>query len=477
MVFYNDFKSHTSQVQACNLQTGEMEAAAVFGENEYPIAISPDGSMVLSQVELKGGNRKGELHLYLCDGRKVKPLKGWRPYEVAGASGKDDFDTEVKWATFADAQHIFTLSTFGKLVLWEVATLKPVWGTTLAFTSEPAFSAGRKYVAVVSKPNVAVATASTGRPLGSAKPELKVSAAISIVGVEDGNEVAHLAPDDDPGMCGVALRDDGARLALCQSGRIRVWDLTNQEVLRDFALQGAHASAHGGLAWTSNNHLLVGGAVLIDVERRVPIWRYNNSQEAYAVRDGKVWFLDAGLSREARVLVGAAVPNLQVQNAVAKLKPEDLLVLHPGLEVAVDCQITGDSSDVAAAKAALEERLKKNGMKVVPESKVRLVATVQPGKNVTVRYHSWRTPPSACAGISSGHAGVVAQFRNRWPIGVEIRIVNLAPCFSAFARRGKHRPGFTAFDEAAGRLFPQTLHHDLDPRLHGPYARRSRSKQ
>jgi WD40 repeat protein len=395
VVFYNDFKSHTSQVQACNLQTNELEAAAVFAEDEVPVAISPDGTMVLSQVEQAAGNRKGELHLYTRDGRKVKPLKGWRPYEVAGAREKDEFDTEVKWATFADSQHIFTLSTFGRLVLWEVATLKPIWATTLAFTSEPAFSAGRKYVALVSKPEASVGRGSAGRPIGG-RAETKWQAAISIVGVEDGNEVANIPLDEDPGMCSVALRDDGARLALCQSGRIRVWDLTNQEVVRDFALQqGAHPIDHGTLAWTSNSHLLIGGNLLIDVERRVPIWQYNNAHQAHTVRDGKVWFLDTGLSHEARVLVGTTLPNQAAQNAVANLKPDDLLVLHPGMEVTVDCQISGDANDVAAAKAALEERLKKNGMKVVPESKVHLVATVQPGKNVRIRYHSWGTPPSA----------------------------------------------------------------------------------
>ena len=92
------------------------------------------------------------------------------------------------------------------------------------------------------------------------------------------------------------------------------------------------------------------------------------------------------------MLASAAVPHKEALAAVANLKADDLLVVRPGMEVALDVQISGDSEDVDAAKRALEERLTKNGMKVAPDSTFRLVATVRPGENRTVKYYPYHFP-------------------------------------------------------------------------------------
>ena len=67
--------------------------------------------------------------LYTREGNKVKPLKGWRPFTVPSGRDGDNFNTSVDWATFTDSQHVLTEGSFGKLVLWEVPSLKPVWST------------------------------------------------------------------------------------------------------------------------------------------------------------------------------------------------------------------------------------------------------------------------------------------------------------------------------------------------------------
>jgi len=377
----------------CNLESGKMEASALFAPEESPIDIAPDGTLVLGQMEQFGQGNKAELHLYSRDGNKVKPLAAWRPFHSPSA-GEHEHDEDVRWAAFADSKHVLTESTFGRLILWEVPSLRPIWATKVAFATDPVLSAGRKYLAMASN-EISAGGAGGGRPIGGLLAPARPRGAIAILSVADGTEVGQIDLEDgDLNISGLAVRDDGQRLAVGQSGRIRVWDLSSREMTRDFAmLQDLHPIDARDLKWTSENHLLVNGNLLVDVERRAPIWMYDNMHQISVVRDGKVWFLEGGVGGGGvKVLTSAVVPNKAVLDSVASLKPDDLLVLHPGMEITLDVQLNGDGDEIAAAKRGLEERLKKNGMKVVPESKNRLTVSVQPGKTQTVRYHSFGHP-------------------------------------------------------------------------------------
>ncbi|HTQ39034.1 MAG TPA: SHD1 domain-containing protein [Pirellulales bacterium] len=394
VIFYNDFKTHVSQVQACNLVSGQLDTAAVFARDETPIDISPDGALVLARVERAGSddNKLSELRLYGRDGNKVKPIQGWKPF-IAPTSPEHEVDTEISWAAFSDAHHVLTLSSFGQLVYWEVPNVRPVWSTTVAFGTQPTFSAGRKYLALLTKTESA-GNFSAGHPLGRQLPMTRSTSGISILNVADGTEAGHLSIDEEPGpRAAVALSDDGARLALWQMGRIRVWDMQSHDMVRDFGFsQQLPLPFPQTLVWTTDNHLLLNNSILVDVERRIPIWSYDHMQEATAVRDGKVWYLEDG-AKGSMVLACATVPNKNVLDSVAGYKPEDLLVFHPGMEVSIDLQINGDADEMDGIRNTIEERLMKNGMKVTADSKVKLLGTVEPGKTVTVRYHSWGMPP------------------------------------------------------------------------------------
>jgi WD40 repeat protein len=388
-------KAHSSRVQMCNLESGKMEASALFAQEESPIDIAPDGTLVLGQMEQFGQGNKTELHLYSREGNKVKPLAAWRPFHSPSAN-EHEHDEEVRWAAFADSKHVLTVSTFGRLVLWEVPSLRPIWATKVAFATDPVLSAGRKYLFMATS-EISAAGAASGRPIGGLLAPARPHGAIAVLNVADGTEVGQIDLEDgDLNISGLALREDGQRLAVGQSGRIRVWDLASREMTRDFAmLQDLHPIDGRDLKWTSDNHLLINGNLLVDVDRRAPIWMYDNMHQISVVRDGKVWFLEGGVGGGGvKVLTSAAVPNKAVLDSVASLKPDDLLVLHPGMEISLDVQLNGDGDEIAAAKKGLQERLQKNGMKVASDlgSKNRLTVTVQPGKTQTVRYHSFGHP-------------------------------------------------------------------------------------
>ncbi len=140
------------------------------------------------------------------------------------------------------------------------------------------------------------------------------------------------------------------------------------------------------MAWSGNQYLVLNGRSVIDVDRRVAIWHRDAFDECSQVRDGCLCALTNGLTAGSKALAVAPVPPKAAIDAVTNLKADDLLVLHPGIDVAIDLQINGaPSEDLEAARQAIEARLQKNGMRVVADSKIRLVGTIEQ-ETKTVKY-------------------------------------------------------------------------------------------
>jgi len=132
--------------------------------------------------------------------------------------------------------------------------------------------------------------------------------------------------------------------------------------------------------------LLIGGAVLVDVDRRVEIWRFNNvgfTKSNFAVDSGRLWFVNSSLA-QAATLGSLSIPTRQALGTVSNLKPQQLLVLQPGSEIALEFSGDGDAN---GAREAFTKQLTENEMKVVPQSSIRLVGQtkVLPAQRVRVR--------------------------------------------------------------------------------------------
>jgi SLA1 homology domain 1, SHD1 len=365
-------RRHDSRIQTCNLQSGTVEANWQFGQDEVPLCISPDGRLILSRAEGSDREKYSEVRLYRREGNSATPISSWKPFQVPSADKQQDM--EMKWAEFVDPQHLLTRSGGGRLVLWQVPEIKAVWACSLEWGSIPVLSAGRKYAAMLAK----------------SKP---FETAISIVNLAESSEAGHIdLTKDNPGGGALAIRDDGQRLAFWQDGRIRVWDLGSHELVRDFGLKTSSAGGPENLAWITSDLLLLRGMMVVDVERQIPVWTYSHREDVDGIRQGQLWKIEEGLSGGSKILSGAVAPPQSAQETIAKLKTEDFLVIHPGLEVAIDMQIDADSDEVAAIKKTLTDKLEKNGIKIVPESKNRFVVAIEPGKTVTIQYRSFGMP-------------------------------------------------------------------------------------
>jgi hypothetical protein len=180
----------------------------------------------------------------------------------------------------------------------------------------------------------------------------------------------------------IAFRGDGKRLAVASGSRIRVWDFDKHEFYRDFVATGV---AHGaGLAWADDDRLITSHGDLIDVERRIVLWKYTGVSEAMRFVGDCLWTVGDGQS-----LIGVRLPHEAARARAASLKSDDLLVIKPGMEVSLEMQFVGTPEDQQIVQQSLVKRLTDNGMDVVPNSNVRLIAQIKPGKAIPIAYRSF----------------------------------------------------------------------------------------
>ena len=126
---------------------------------------------------------------------------------------------------------------------------------------------------------------------------------------------------------------------------------------------------------------------VIDVERRIVAWQYKKMGAAWQIRDGHVWFVAPGLSPGDHVLIATKVPHEPAIKSLANVGDDELLVIHPGMDVELQLQVGGTPESEKARQAVLD-KLKQNGFNVVPQSSVKLVGSIQPGKSQPVVYRT-----------------------------------------------------------------------------------------
>jgi hypothetical protein len=337
----------------CNLEKGQVDAV-VSAANESPICVSQDGTRMLCRNLSDGGQKPSELTLYSLRGGKANPLVVWKPYGP---------ESEVAWAAIVDNDHILTLSEAGALALWEVPELRAIWTTAIGQTAAVALSGGSKTLAVVADSGVKLVSVADGRVVGVIPTPVKSPQA-------------------------AAFSDDGKRLAVLSgtvAERIRVWNLTDGDLERDFGL-ATKPTDMKLLAWVDANHLLVGGAQLVDVDRRLELWRFTNASTpsgVSAIYGGRLWFMSSALSPTS-MLESVALPTRQSLDAAERFTADDLLVLKPGTEVSIDLKGEGD---LYTGRQALTKQINENEFKIASKAPVRFVGEVRklPAQSLRVR--------------------------------------------------------------------------------------------
>jgi hypothetical protein len=303
------------------------------------------------------------------------------------------------WAAFIDADHVACVMFPSKLTVWNVAEGKALYSVEIAVGSSPAISPGGKQLAAAVSDGVVVLDALTGATLG------------------------RLAAAGSPGGT-LSFRPDGAQLAALSSQRLVVWDLAKGEIYRDIALAAPIPS--GSVDWLFGGHLLAGGGTLIDLERRLVLWKYSRGASSGGERFGELggwfWHILSDRASKQRALLATVIPHDDALRMAASIDPEQVLAVRPGATFSLDLRVQGTPDDQQLVQQALAARLAAAGMTAGSGGALVLQATTETGQTKEVSYRTFgrldRTPEKATVTEQISRLRILENGRTLWESSV-----------------------------------------------------------
>lgn len=342
-------KGDDTMIERCDLVSGKSLGSFELPKNVRPLDADPSGQRLVTRSQYFGFGRNGRLDVWDLGGFEPTRVASWEPYPAGKASGKD-----VVWAALLDADHVLTYGS-GAVTLWNIPEARAIYSVTI--NRMPVVSAGRRYLAVAALEGMFVLDAKTGQPLGQLSGDTTVQLVFS-------------------------FREDAQRLAVYSGDRLRVWDCKTGELYREIFLQNVPPTQM--VEWLDDDHVMVGFGHVIDIERRMALWRYEGISATGQVYGGKFWFATGG--GPYGTLVGFKLPHAEALKSVAAIPAEQLLALRPGSSVRLNVQLGFSAELQPKIVAGLSERLKENGIRVAPDAKLLFEATAEQAGQQPVEY-------------------------------------------------------------------------------------------
>ena len=344
----------------CDLDAGKRLSAGVFPGKYMPMALHDDGARALMRLDEDVWGNGRQLEIWNLAESGIKKAVQFAPYgDVAGDEGR------VQWAAFVDAKRLATMSQAGKLAVWDLATVKPLYSIQVQKmhgAPMPAVSPDRKYIAFTTDKEVGLLDVAAG-------------------------EVAAMGPKprEFTPWPRLSFSPGGKRFALTTNDRIFAFDTASGAGYRDIPIQGM--AQYAAILWPDDDHVLLNNQTLVNLESQVKLWTYEpaGGHELVEPLGGLCWFEVPGTPA---ALVPAKVPHPAAKAALEKaLADPTYFVLKPGTTVVVDTNALPDAAQREHVRDALTAKLKANGAQVGPGGTITLSATTEVGKETQ---HSYR---------------------------------------------------------------------------------------
>lgn len=353
VIYYDPFHKSYCKLESVDLRRrNTISTVEVEGQVEHCF-LSPSGSRLLVVGRDGTSDRKARLAVWDLSARKPKQVVAWMPY----LSG-DVWDNMLSWADWLDQDQLLTFNGQGQLVLWRVnGTSDPlaVYQLDIGSHGEPALSPGRAYVAAVS------------------------SSGVDVFRAVDGELLARL-PGASGGGWRLAFSPSSRRLAALAGTRVCVWDASTGRLERDFDC--LNLSNPTSLCWLDEALLLAGDRDVVDVDRRLIVWRYEGSQSLASRFANRQWTVFD--QKKVRGLVPFELPHAAAREAAEGIDADSILALKPGTKVSLDNQVGAPySADVAQALTAAIEA---SDLELSPNQPIRFMARVEIGDSSQTEY-------------------------------------------------------------------------------------------
>lgn len=356
-------KPAESRLEVLDLVSGKMLESVRWPSSLKPVGIDRAGEFVLarSDFHFARGLPSPALGVWKLSDGALEPVRLWSPQ--APDSGHNVMPS---WAAFIDADHVACITFPASLTVWNVPEGRAIYSMEISFMSSPAISPGGKQLAAAVEGGIVVLDALDGDTLG-------------------------WLPDAEVGSRTLSFRPDGAQIASLSPQRVVVWDLVKGEIYRDFAF--ATGVPSNSVAWVAGGHLLAGGDTLIDLERRLVLWKYSagvsGGRESHGELGGFFWHILSDRASNQRSLHPAVIPHDDALRMAATIDPEQVLAVRPGASFTLDVRVQEDPAEQQKVQETLAARLEAAGMTVGDGGTLVLQATTETGPTKEVSYQTF----------------------------------------------------------------------------------------
>jgi len=385
-------KPSQSRLEVLDLARGKVVESVPWSSPHKPVDIDRTGKFILARTDFQftPGQSAPELGVWKSGDGALEPVRVWNAQDPGNSH-----TVAPTWAAFVDADHVACVTFPGKLTVWKVSEGRAIWSMELSTSGSPAISPGGKYLAAAVADGVVVLDALTGDTLG------------------------RLPGSGDPGRA-LSFRPDGAQLAALAPQRLVVWDLGSGEIYRDIAFSTKIPAT--SIDWLFGGHLLAGGGTLIDLERRLELWRYSSGSVRDAAACGELggwfWHVHRENASNRHSLHAAVIPHEDALRAAAGIDPEQALVIRPGSTFSLDIRVQGQPAEQQQVQQALADRLAAAGMTVASGAPLVLQATTETGQTREISYRSFgrldRTPEKASVTEQISRVRILENGRTLW---------------------------------------------------------------
>jgi hypothetical protein len=371
---------YIAQIERVDLNTGSITSPIGMPEGLLPIDMSADGRRIL--LEAHGARKHSVVEVWSIEAKPGQPMPA-KNKEIQPFANAEDVDDTISAAAFIDGDHLLFAGGKDDLVMVDLQQMKVIWATkTNVPLSRIALSPGHQQVAVPTALGVFLLDPMTGNAVGllggggtstphSRRPIPNSRAAMSLFGAAD-----------------MRFSPDGKKLIGVDQSNVNVWDISTGELWRAFSVTGG-----SNPQWVDENHVMLGGTRLVDLDRRVVVWTYQypglqNLHPVSAAGGGKFWYLVSEPPKPNakaihRQLAGITLPPQSLAASMAAVKPEELYSWYPGQSVSLSVSV---SAEPEKATAALKQAIADRGLKVVDGSPVRVEVSTSTGESKSTTY-------------------------------------------------------------------------------------------
>jgi HEAT repeat protein len=357
-------KVKTSRLEFVDLKARKPVSSQVVLGSISKLYLSPQATRLLAVSDEREGDRRSALYVFDLTGEQPQELTKWWP----NAGDRRDRG-DISWADWIDEQSLLSRSDNGQLVMWRVAGATPtaVYETVLEHsarallrrTANALLSPGRSYVLLASATSTDIRRA------------------------QDGALVATLQTSR-PIFGAMAFDSAGVRLAAAARSHVDVWNMTTGTLEREFDCKSLRFS--DSIAWLDDNHLLVNGEDIVDVQRRLVAWRYQYWGSQLVSHGPWQWMLVE--NRDTHALMPGKLLQDNVLAAAKDLDPDAILALRPGDKVTFENLLQGDQRQ--KAETALREAIARAELQIAENQPLRLRAQIVTGPTRTETYQLTR---------------------------------------------------------------------------------------